>query len=84
MATNMSITICLIKSAASPFIGFSLPHIFDSSLSQAFYHRTCGYRHQAQENPFEGEQVEEGVDPLEEKVESNISAPTWPQVGQTT
>jgi len=37
---------------------------------------TCGYRHQAQENPFEGAQVEEGVDPLEEKVESNISAPT--------
>jgi hypothetical protein len=31
--------------------------------------------HQAQENPFEGVQVEEGVDPLEEKVESNNSAP---------
>jgi hypothetical protein len=49
-----------------------------------FITATCGYRHQAQENPFEGEQVEEGVDPLEEKVESNVSAPTWPQFGQTT
>jgi hypothetical protein len=57
-------------------------------LTQAYFRpfitATCGYRHQAQENPFEGEQVEEGVDPLEEKVESNVSVSTWPQDGQTT
>ena len=49
-----------------------------------FITATCDYRYHAQENPFEGEQVEEVVDPLEEKVESNVSAPTWPQFGQTT
>jgi hypothetical protein len=49
-----------------------------------FITATCGYRPQAQENPLEGEQVEEGVDPLEEKVESNVSVSAWPQDGQTT
>jgi hypothetical protein len=83
MAANRSITICLIKSVASPFIGFYLIYLTQAYL-RLFITATCGYRHQAQENPFEGEQVEEGVDPLEEKVESNVSAPTWPQFGQTT
>jgi hypothetical protein len=48
------------------------------SLTQAylrpFITATCGYRHQAQENPFEGKHAEEGIELLEEKVESNVSA----------
>ena len=39
-----------------------------------FLSATCGYSHHAQENPPEGEQEEEVIDPLEEKVESNVSA----------
>jgi hypothetical protein len=53
---------------------------------------TCGYKGQAQENPPEDEQDEEGVvivpffviEPLEEKVENNTSASSWPQDGQIT
>jgi hypothetical protein len=45
---------------------------------------TCGYIHHAQENPPEGEQEEEVTGPLEEKVESNVSASPRPQDGQTT
>jgi hypothetical protein len=39
-----------------------------------FLSATCGYSHHAQENPPEGEQEEEVIDPLEEKAESNVSA----------
>jgi hypothetical protein len=84
-AANRSITICFIKSVASSFINFSLTSYILLRLNlRPFITATCGYRHQAQENPFEGEQVEAGVDPLEEKVESNVSVSACPQDGQTT
>jgi hypothetical protein len=47
---------------------------FTKACPWPFLSATCGYSHHAQENPPEGVQEEELMDPLDEKVESSVSA----------
>ena len=70
-----------VRKARQPV--FSSQSLIKTETTRPFITATCGYRPQRHENPFDGAQVEEGDDPFEEKVESNISAPTWPQFGHT-